>query len=175
MPLDSPKNEPLGGTPPERIHGLLATPRAVALQEVDLPPICSLAEKKRSGPPNRHAAHLYHVYRDVCTPGERLAMEKWADFVVTGVRYNATRSRIDAVEIRTDTGESIAGDPRLVRRQDVVSALTRGTTFVTSYLADGKWKKGEDVRAVPMRHERFLRTDNNAIEADNLGNLPEFG
>jgi hypothetical protein len=64
--------------------------------------------------------------------------------------------------------------PQRVARQDVVSAILRGTTFVTAYLRDGKWKKGEDVRVVTVHGVRLIRTDNNSTKADNLGALPEY-
>jgi hypothetical protein len=101
-------------------------------------------------------------------------MAKWADFVVTKVKYNRDHTQIVEVEVRTDTGESIANDPRRTVRQEVVSAILRGTTFVTAYLRDGKWQKGEDVRVVTIHGERFIRTDSNSVKADNLGALPEY-
>lgn len=69
--------------------------------------------------------------------------------------------------------ESI-GEVRRMSRQDVVLSILRGTTFVTAYLRDGRWHKGEDVRVVTINGERYIRTDNNSVKADNLGNLPEY-
>lgn len=101
-------------------------------------------------------------------------MTKWADFVVSKVKYNHDHTQIAEVEVRADTGESISSDPRRTSRQDVVSAILRGTTFVTAYLRDGKWRKGEDVRVVTIQGVRHIRTDTNSIKADNLGALPEY-
>jgi hypothetical protein len=101
-------------------------------------------------------------------------MAKWADFVITKVKYNRDHTQIVEVEVRTDTGESISNDPRRMARQDVVLAILQGTTFVTAYLREGKWQKGEDVRGVTIHGERFIRTDNNSVKADNLGSLPEY-
>lgn len=101
-------------------------------------------------------------------------MEKWADFVTTRVKYNRDHTQIVEVEVRRDMGDSISSEPRRVFRQDVVSAIRQGTTFVTSYLRDGRWQKGEDVRIVPIQGERFIRTDSNSVRADNLGALPEY-
>jgi hypothetical protein len=61
-----------------------------------------------------------------------------------------------------------------VSRQDVVLAIQRGTTFVTAFVRDGKLQRGEDVRIVTINGERYIRTDNNSVRADNLGNLPEY-
>ena len=101
-------------------------------------------------------------------------MAKWADHVVTKVKYNRDHTQIVEVEIRNDTGEAIGSDVRRMLRQDVVSAILRGTTFVTAYFRDEKWRKGEDVRAVTINGERFIRTDTNSVKADNLGALPEY-
>ena len=101
-------------------------------------------------------------------------MAKWADFVISKVKYNRDHTHIVEVEVRTDTGESISNDPRRIVRQEVVSAILRGATFVTAYVRDGKWQRGEDVRVVTIHGERYIRTDNNSIRADNLGALPEY-
>lgn len=101
-------------------------------------------------------------------------MAKWADFVIAKVKYNRDHTQIVEVETRSDTGESISNDARRVSRPDVVAAILRGTTFVTAYMRDGKWQKGEDVRVVTIHGERFIRTDSNSGRADNLGNLPEY-
>lgn len=101
-------------------------------------------------------------------------MAKWADFVITRVKYNRDHTQIIEVEVRTDTGESISSDTRRMARPEVVSAILRGTTFVTAYYRDSKWHKGEDVRVVTIHGARFIRTDNNSTKADNLGSLPEY-
>jgi hypothetical protein len=100
-------------------------------------------------------------------------MAKWADFVITRVKYDATHSRIVEVEMRPDTGDAI-GEARRESRQAVVNAILRGVTFVTAYRRDNTWHRGEDVRVIAIHGERFLRTDNNSIKADNLGSLPEY-
>ncbi len=41
----------------------------------------------------------------------------------------------------------------------------------TKYRSYGMWHEGEDIRVVD---NSYLRTDNNNIKADNLGNLPRF-
>jgi hypothetical protein len=100
-------------------------------------------------------------------------MAKWADFAITKVKYNREHTHIDEAEVRSDNGDSIS-DPGYWSRQDIVSAILRGTTFVTAYWRDGKWQKGEDVRIVTIHGERFIRTDNNSTKSDNLGSLPEY-
>jgi hypothetical protein len=101
-------------------------------------------------------------------------MAKWADFVITKVKYNHEHTHIVEVETRADTGDSISSDTRRMNREDIVSARLRSITFVTTFLREGKWQKGEDVRVVTVHGERFIRTDNNSVNADNLGSLPEY-
>lgn len=103
---------------------------------------------------------------------QNIVSSKWADYVITGVRYNASHSSISEVEVRADNGETI-GAPRLVTRQQMISAIVGGESAVTAFRRDTKWHKGEDVRVATINGVRYLRTDRNSTSADNLGNLPE--
>jgi len=101
-------------------------------------------------------------------------MSRWADFVITAVKYNTGHSHLVGAEIRTDTGTAISSDYRRVLRQEVISSIRGGTSFVTAYQQGGQWRKGEDVRVVNLHGELFIRTDENATKKDNLGSLPEY-
>lgn len=101
-------------------------------------------------------------------------MSKWADYCIVAVRYDAKRTSIVEVEAKADTGTSLEASQK-ARRATVVEALESGTTFVTAFKTnDGKWSRGEDVRIARVQGQKFLRTDANAITADNLGELPEY-
>ena len=100
-------------------------------------------------------------------------MAKWSDFGIFRVKHSADHSAIVGVEIRPDLGESF-GDAQKVTRADVISAIERGSTFVTVYTRDGKHTKGEDVRVITIHGQKYIRTDNNSTKADNLGALPEY-
>ena len=100
-------------------------------------------------------------------------MAKWADYAITGVKHHHGHGAIIEVEARADTGESLAGPERFTRLQ-VVNAILRGTTFVTSYRNRDRWSKGAEVRVVEIHGEHFLRTDRDRTKADNLGELPEL-
>lgn len=100
-------------------------------------------------------------------------MAKWADFGVFRVKYGRERSAIAEVEVRPDQGESFGSTQKLTRAE-VVASIERGRTFVTVYLRDGKNTKGEDVRVVTIQGQKYIRTDSNAVRADNLGALPEY-
>jgi hypothetical protein len=98
---------------------------------------------------------------------------KWADYGICRVKYNHGHTAIVELEVRADSGTSI-GEPQRFARQSIVDAIERGTTFVTIYARDAQWTRGEDVRVVLIVTEKYLRTDRNALRADNLGSLPEY-
>jgi hypothetical protein len=101
-------------------------------------------------------------------------MTKWADYVISKVKYDRNHERIAEVEVRTDNGESISTTPQRFSRAEVVSAIIRQATFVTAYLREGKWQRGDDVGVVTVQREHFIRTDGNTARIDNLGSLPEY-
>lgn len=98
---------------------------------------------------------------------------KWADYVITAVRYTPNGSHISDLEVRVDNGETINAGTEWTRQQ-VIQAIDNRYTFVTAILRDGSWRRGADVHAVTIGRERFLRTDRNQLRADNLGELPEL-
>ncbi|MCI0728579.1 MAG: DUF3892 domain-containing protein [Chloroflexi bacterium] len=100
-------------------------------------------------------------------------MTKWADYGIAKVRYNAERTHITKVEVREDKGDTL-GSPEEWTRSQVVQAIERGKTFVTILQASGKWSKGRDVHIITVNGVKYLRTDQNRKESDNLENLPEF-
>jgi hypothetical protein len=91
---------------------------------------------------------------------------------VTGVKYNGGGT-IAEVEVRGDGG-GVMGLPTRATRQQVITAIDGGVAYTTAYQQAGKWVRGEAVRAVAVGYERYLRTDSNAVRADNLGNLPRL-
>jgi len=99
-------------------------------------------------------------------------MVRWADYLISAVRYDASGSRIQQVRVHGTT----VGPASIWRRAEVARAIVRrGCSFCTIRKStDGKWRHGADVHVLRLRGELFLRTDGNATEADNLGELPEF-
>lgn len=62
-------------------------------------------------------------------------------------------------------------------REDVIVRIENNrATFVTmSRNPENKWVRGENVRVrTGAGGKKYLRTDANNIDADNLGNLPNF-
>jgi Protein of unknown function (DUF3892) len=100
--------------------------------------------------------------------------DKWADYVITAVRFNTTGTHIESVQVRQDDGESI-GAATTTSRSEVVRLLEAGYTFCTATKGDnGKWNKGAAVKIIVIDGNKFIRTKNDGIEKDNLDDLPTF-
>lgn len=101
-------------------------------------------------------------------------MAKWADYLISAVRYSSNHTHIDQVKAHEDMGDSV-GEGKIYSRQTVVDAINKGTTFVTIYTnPEGKWNKGQKVFVIIVNGSSYLKTVDNKKEEDNLENLPEF-
>jgi hypothetical protein len=100
--------------------------------------------------------------------------DKWADHLISAVRYNVARTHIDEVQVREDKGDKV-GSPSTWKRSDVVSSLEANDTFMTIVKdSNGKWDPGAAVAIVIVRGTKYIRTDADATAEDNLGSLPTF-
>jgi hypothetical protein len=100
-------------------------------------------------------------------------MDKWADYGVSGVRFNFAHTHIDQLQINQDNGDSIGGGV-IYSRADVIGAIRKGTTFVTIFRGgNGQWNKGQPVYIIRVHSQEFLKTVDNGKPIDNLDNLPE--
>lgn len=100
-------------------------------------------------------------------------MTKWADYCISRKRMNSLGTHIDKVMVHVDNGDTIGSESEWARSQ-VVKEIENTHTFVTIRKVDGKWQRGEDVRIIIVNGVKYIRTDSNNTEADNLGNLPDF-
>jgi hypothetical protein len=101
-------------------------------------------------------------------------MAKWADFLISAVRYNDEKTHIERVRVHEDKGDTV-GAPVDSVRLTVVSNIKGGYSYMTILKANGnEWKKGEDVRVIRVGNEDFIRTDANETASDNLGDLLEY-
>ncbi len=98
---------------------------------------------------------------------------KWADYAIIAVKFKKEKRHIEKIKIREDTGDKLANE-QTVLREEVVRAIENRTKFVTAYSRNNQWCKGDEVIIVEINYTKFIRTDGNRIEADNLGELPEF-
>jgi hypothetical protein len=101
-------------------------------------------------------------------------MSKWADFVITKVRFNKERTHIEQVKRYRDNGSGLINE-QIKKRQAVVNAINKGCTYVTSTLNEnGEWVMGALVKVVIIDGVEYLRTVEDSNENNNLLNLPEF-
>jgi hypothetical protein len=101
--------------------------------------------------------------------------DKWADFVITAVRFNSADTHIEYVQAREDKGSTISESPTTKSRDTVVTQLEGSYTFCTATKnSDGKWAKGAMVKIVTIEGAKFIKTKADGIKKDNLDNLPTF-
>jgi hypothetical protein len=101
-------------------------------------------------------------------------MAKWADYLISAVRFNQERTHINLVRVHEDRDTS-TGPAQDISRQEVIKHLKQATTFCTVFKgSDGNWKKGQLVEIVTIDGVEFIKTLADRIKADNLDNLPEF-
>ncbi|ODM73114.1 DUF3892 domain-containing protein [Bradyrhizobium elkanii] len=102
-------------------------------------------------------------------------MAKWADYVITAVRFNDKHTHIDRVRAWKDNGESLETVQEFTRQTIVKAINDDGITFVTAFkTTDGKWRKGEDVFVIHIHNVAYIKTKRDNTTRDNLDNLPEF-
>jgi hypothetical protein len=100
--------------------------------------------------------------------------DKWADYLISAVRYNSADTHIDSVRVHQDKGDTV-GTGSDESRATIVAALQMGTTFVTIFMnAAGTWDKGAEVRTVHIDGVNYIRTDADRTKRDNLDRLPRF-
>lgn len=108
------------------------------------------------------------------------------EYAVVAVCYSTKPRRIIAVKVRPVVAATMNGPPRVtsdehervVTKDAVLRRIDVGERFFTTIMegvAQGVARRIAEVRPVPKNgRERFLRTIEDGIEEDNLGELPEF-
>jgi hypothetical protein len=101
-------------------------------------------------------------------------IEKWADYGISGVKYNGKGTHIDHVKIHIDNGDTI-GTANVWSREKIVSQLEKNYSFVSIIKNNkGKWDFGAKVEIIKVNGLKYIRTDRNNIASDNLEDLPKF-
>lgn len=98
------------------------------------------------------------------------------DFLITHVRYNEDKTHITHVKVReliVKEGGNTTGVARTVDRGFIADLIRlEKVTFQTAVKKDnGNLALGANVH---LYDKVYLSTDQNSIDRDNLGNLPEF-
>lgn len=100
-------------------------------------------------------------------------MAKWADYLISAVRYNNEKTHIIMVKQHIDKGDKFSSADE-VSRLTVVTNLKNDNSYMTIYKDNDNWKMGEEVRIIQVGNSEFITTDPNETKNDNLGRLPEF-
>ena len=101
-------------------------------------------------------------------------MGKWADFVVSGITKGPGLANITHVQIHEDYGTEF-GKPQIVDKKTIASQIKKGKKYLTIYKKnETDWEPGEIIYTYVLNGETHIRTDNNKVEGDSLGTLPEI-
>lgn len=102
-------------------------------------------------------------------------MNKWADYVITAVRFNAGDVHIDKLKVQLDLGETL-GPAQEMSRAQVVKLIAQGKKFITapkSTTNPNQVSKGAIVSVQPVT-TNFLKSKADDRVSDNLDELPRF-
>jgi len=100
---------------------------------------------------------------------------KWANYLISFVKYDKQKTLIDEVEVHEDLGYGISYTTDFVTRQTLIENIENKITYITTISDEkGVWKMGQKVELITINGQKFLKTVNDGIEKDNLGELPEF-
>lgn len=101
-------------------------------------------------------------------------MVKWADYCISHVRYDSSKTHIEQVKIHPDLGDSL-GVPSTWVRDDVLDALRNKESFCTiTSGANNEWLQGAKVQITTIGGIDYIKTVKDSTEKDNLGKLPTF-
>ena len=101
-------------------------------------------------------------------------MQKWADYLISGVKTDSNNNKVKTVEAHSDFGCMVC-ETKVFSRVDVIDHIKKGLTFSTVFRTPmGKWRKGDDVRLVTVDGKDYLRTDSQVLASDQFDNVPEI-
>lgn len=103
----------------------------------------------------------------------RLELEKWADYLISAVKYNDPKTHIIAVKVHQDLGDKV-GEPEHFSRQQVVQDIESGKSYMTIFRGNNGWQKGQLVEVIVVNAQKFIKTIRDNTPRDNLDRLPEF-
>jgi hypothetical protein len=100
-------------------------------------------------------------------------MTKWADYVITKVRFNAAGTHINELVVQDDLDAKL-GPSRIEQRATVIANIKARKSYITAPPSATGVSKGALVGIVVVNGAEYLRTDANKTARDNLDNLPTF-
>lgn len=99
-------------------------------------------------------------------------MTKWADYLISEVRYGKNHL-IEEVKIHTDD-DGIISEPIASDRSQISHNVKNGKTYRTIFHSLNGWKPGDLVHVLRVSGDAFIRIDKNKADQDFLGPIPRF-
>ncbi len=100
-------------------------------------------------------------------------MVKWANFLISAVRYSPDHKYITELLQHEDQDESVS-EGIIVKRDEIADGIKKGKRYRTIYNSLDNWKIGDEIRTFMVGGDFFIRTDKNKVGRDNLGTIPEL-
>ena len=100
-------------------------------------------------------------------------MAKWADYLISEVSYG-TNNLITKIKQHHDNGKTIS-QGEIIDRDTLTNNLGHGAKYMTVYSSLSRFKIGKNVKYFRAFDGHYIRIDNNKVNHDNLGDLPELG
>jgi len=99
-------------------------------------------------------------------------MVKWADYLISQVSYDQNHI-ITKVKQHRDIGNEM-GDGEIVDRDIIAGNLGHGVKYMTVYGGLDKIRMGKNIRYYRAYEDHYIRTDDNKVMSDNLGDIPNL-
>jgi hypothetical protein len=101
----------------------------------------------------------------------RKKMPKSCDYYISEAFFNPERTHIVSVKTHLVHDDNTSEVGVIVPRETVVQNIERGVSYMVVYLVNGKWQLGAKVEIYNHEGTKYLRTDKDATQRDNLDNL----
>jgi hypothetical protein len=102
-------------------------------------------------------------------------IQKWADFLISAVRYEELSNRFQITHLKVHSDEGIKVSGGVTRtREEVIAAMSMGKIFMTIFKdTKGDWQKGREV-FLKRENGVYIITDDNKAGIDLLKDVQEF-
>ncbi|MEC4036914.1 DUF3892 domain-containing protein [Myroides odoratimimus] len=94
-------------------------------------------------------------------------------FYITAIKYSNDYTHISQVLIHSSNEKGRLNKGKICNKNQIIELLEKGSIIETANYdyEDGYWKIGANVGIVTVDSKKYLRSDPDSIESDNLGNL----
>jgi len=99
-------------------------------------------------------------------------MKKWADYLISKVRYDYENLISTAIWHQDTDLEITLGEH--IDRSTTASDIKNGLFYITIYNGKNSWKKGHKIQTFSIGGIPYLCINENKVKLDYLGDLPEL-